>query len=352
MGGRKSSNLNNAPPSQVLWLIPLFLLFLWLANGIFEINEGEVGIVLRFGEQVRATGPGLHWHAPYPIERMERENIGRIRTVEVGYRTNERTQNITTIPQESLMLTEDENIIDIKFAVQYRIDNPTDYLFNLKNQVTTLHQVTESAIREVVGGSAMEYILTKGRNDITRQVHKLVQDTLNGYQAGIIITSVNMQDAQPPEQVQAAFHDAVKAREDEQRLVNEAEAYRNEILPKAQGQAARLIADADAYAAQVVEKATGEGGRFLKILKEYEKAPAITRERLYIETMEEVYAGSRKVIIDSENNNSLMYLPLDKLIQSGEPVRDIRPISTTITQPPKDDAGFLDLESNRGREIR
>lgn len=351
-GGGKAAGGSQGVPEPVFWLLPLLLLLLWLAYGIYQIKEGEVGVVLRFGKYLRMAEPGLHWHIPPPIESLEKVDIGQIRTVEVGYRTNLQAHSTNTIPQESLMLTEDENIIDIKFAVQYRIKSATDYLFNLNQQVMTLHQVTESAIREVVGNSRMEHILTRGRGDVAVQVETLVQAILDRYQAGILVTSVNMQDAQPPEQVQAAFSDAVKAREDEQRQINEAQAYRNDVLPKAKGMAARMVADASAYSAEMEARAQGDAARFLKVLEEYEKAPAVTRERLYLETMEEVYASGRKVIVDSNDSNNLMYLPLDKLINAGKPDAGLQTLSPIQAQEPGDNTSYMPRERNRGRESR
>jgi membrane protease subunit HflK len=214
------------------------------------------------------------------------------------------------------MLTKDENMIDAKFAVQYKIDIVQDYLFNVASPDLTLRHVLESAIRQVVGKNTMDYVLTEGRSDIADKIKEKSQELLNLYETGLVITTVNMQDAQPPEQVQASFSDAVKAREDKQRLINEAQTYANDILPKSRGKAARMLEEAKAYKSQVISKSEGEASRFTQILEEYLKAPEVTNERLYRETMESVFATTSKVVVDSKAN-SMMYLPLDKLINSG-----------------------------------
>ncbi len=289
-------------------------LVVWLAFGFYIVAPAERGIVLHFGKFQSMTEPGLHWRLPYPIGIVEKVNVDEVRTAEIGYRMSGRGQNgITSVPSEALMLTQDENIIDIKFAIQYRIKNGADFLFQVSDPIQTLHQATESAVREVVGKSDMDFVLTEGRSDIASRVGSLTQGILDLYQTGLVITSVNMQDAQPPEQVQDAFHDAVKAREDEQRLINEAQAYSNDIIPKARGLAARQIEEGNAYKEQVVAKAEGEASRFTQIFAEYKKAPDVTRQRLYFETMEGVLANTEKVIIDVQGGNNMMFLPLDKL---------------------------------------
>jgi membrane protease subunit HflK len=215
------------------------------------------------------------------------------------------------------MLTKDENMIDAKFAVQYKVDDAQAYLFNVASPDTTLRHVSESAIRQVVGQNTMDYILTDGRLDIADRILERSQELLHLYKTGLHITTVNMQDAQPPEQVQAAFSDAVKAREDKQRLINEAQTYSNDILPKSRGLAARILEESRAYKSKVVSKSEGESARFVQILREYEKAPVVTRERLYRETMEDVFASTSKVVVDSKAN-SMMYLPIDKLINAKQ----------------------------------
>ena len=284
------------------------LVLLWALSGLYIIKEGKRGVVQEFGAYKETTGPGLHWY-PRFIQSVQKVDIEMVRSANLG---------INAPPEESLMLTQDENIIDIKFTVQYKVSNPRDFLFNVRNPEETLRQAMESAIREVVGKSEMDFIITGGRSEIVAQAQKLMQEILDKYHSGLTVTSLNMQDAQAPQQVQGAFLDAIKAREDEQRLKNEAEAYANEILPKARGQAARIEEEANAYKEQVILQAKGETERFLQILAEYKKAPSVMRNRLYLDSMESVLSKSSKVIVDTRNNN-LLYLPLDKIIGQGTP---------------------------------
>jgi membrane protease subunit HflK len=222
------------------------------------------------------------------------------------------------------MLTQDENIVDVEVAVQWRINEPTEYLFNVLAPSATLRQVTESVVREVIGKSKLDFVLTEGRSEIAEKIKELIQQTLDedsaldDYETGIYISSVEMQPAKPPEEVKAAFDDAIKAREDEQRLVNEAEAYKNDIIPKARGAAARLREEAAAYKARVIAKAEGEASRFEQLLTEYKLAPEVTRERLYLDAMESVLSNTNKVLIDNDNGNSLMYLPIDKILEKRQ----------------------------------
>ena len=318
-GGKPPSNSDTPRLPSVGGLKYIFILVLlvWVLSGIYIIDPAEKGVVLRFGAFQEETGQGPHWHLPYPIETLNRVNVEQIRTVQIGYRdaiSNRRGGNVSS---ESLMLTKDENMIDAKFAVQYKINDVQAYLFNVANPDMTLRHVVESAIRQVVGKNTMDYILTEGRVSIADDIKEKSQELLNIYQTGLQITTVNMQDAQPPEQVQASFSDAVKAREDKQRLINEAQTYANDILPKSRGKAARMLEESKAYKSEVVSKSEGEASRFGQILAEYEKAPGVTRERLYRETMENVFANTSKVIVDSKAN-SMMYLPIDKLINANK----------------------------------
>jgi membrane protease subunit HflK len=300
--------------------IALVALVAWLAYDMaYIIQPAERGVVLRFGQYVDTMQPGLNFRLPQPIESVSRVDVDRNRNVLIGYRsgTEGRSTKSTPVPSEALMLTRDENIVDVRFAIQYNIKSARDYLFNVKNPDLSLREATESAVREAVGKSDMDFVLKEGRSDIVDSVKTLVQNILDNYGTGLMIISVNMQDAQPPEQVQHAFDDAVKAREDQQRLINEAEAYSNDILPKARGGAARQIEEGSAYKEQVVAKAEGEAERFERILAEYKKAPGVTRQRLYLETIEEVLGNTSKVMIDVEGGNNLLYLPLDRLGQEG-----------------------------------
>jgi len=277
-------------------------LVVWALSGIYIIDEGERGVVLQFGAYKKTTTPGPHWH-PRFIQTVERVNVTGIRSVDLGTRT-----------EDALMLTQDENIVDVKFTVQYNIKDARNYLFNARHPDETLRQAAESAVREVVGKNKMDFIITGGRADVVARGEELLQEVIDTYEIGIELTSLNMQEAWAPKQVQAAFDDAVKAREDEQRLINEAEAYANDILPKARGQAARMLEEANAYKATVIAEAEGESARFTSILAEYQQAPSITRKRLYLDAMESVFTQSSKVIIDAEGSGNMLYLPIDKLV--------------------------------------
>ncbi len=293
----------------------------WGFTGVYTVDQGEQAIELRFGKYTETNDAGLHWHIPTPFESVEVINTQNVNTVEVGYRKNGRS--IQSVPRESLMLTEDENIIDIHFAVQYDIKDPSDLLFNVSEYNSrdiadsVVRQATESAVREIVGRNTMDFAITEGRAQLAAETKTLVQDILDRYQTGINVRSVEMQNAQPPEQVKDAFDDVVKAREDEERLKNLAQAYANDIIPKARGFSARIMQEAEAYKASVIAKAEGETSRFDQVLIEYSKAPDITRDRLYLEVMEEVFSRSSKMVIDqSDGGNNVMYLPLDQLLKN------------------------------------
>ncbi|MDG2395747.1 FtsH protease activity modulator HflK [Candidatus Thioglobus sp.] len=319
-GSNKSgkSSTPSAPQGSVKF-IAIVAVLVWMLSGIYIIDPAEKGIVLRFGAFQEETSQGPHWHLPFPIETVNRINVEQIRTAEIGYRNVVKGSRRFggNVSSESLMLTKDENMIDAKFAVQYKVNDAQAYLFNVANPDTTLRHVSESAIRQMVGRNTMDFILTEGRVSIADDIKERSQELLDLYKTGLYITTVNMQDAQPPEQVQASFSDAVKAREDKQRLINEAQTYANDILPKSRGLAARLLEESRAYKSEVVSKSEGESSRFKQILAEYEKAPAVTKERLYRETMESVLASTSKVVVDSKAN-SMMYLPIDKLINAKQ----------------------------------
>jgi membrane protease subunit HflK len=300
--GRKPPGVAGAPGTPLLLVILIAALVIWILWGFYTIDEQERGIVLRFGRYVATLQPGLNFRAPPPIEEVIKINIGQV----------------NTITHKASMLTQDENIVDVEVAVQWRVRDPTQYLFNVTNPAATLRQVVESAVREVIGRSKLDFVLTEGRGEIDTRQKDLIQQTLDQYQAGILIVGVNMQPAKPPEPVKESFDDAIKAREDEQRLVNEAEAYRNEILPKARGQAARMREEANAYKARVVARAEGEASRFEQLLAEYERAPAVTRQRLYLDTIEVVLAGTGKILMGAGGASNLLYLPIERLLeQSG-----------------------------------
>ena len=282
--------------------VVIILLIAWLVFDMtYLVDQQQRGVVLRFGKYVTTLDPGLNIRLPRPIEKVTKVNVGQVRS----------------ITHKASMLTQDENIVDVEVAVQWRIGTATDFLFNVFDPFPTLRQVTESAVREVIGKSELDFVLTEGRSEIAQKIQILIQDVLDDYESGIYISSVEMQPAKPPEEVKAAFDDAIKAREDEQRLVNEAEAYRNDIIPKARGAAARLREESNGYKARVIAKAEGEASRFEQLLIEYQRAPKVTRERLNLDAIESVFSNTNKVLIDNDNGNSLMYLPIDRLIDNN-----------------------------------
>ncbi|PKM37522.1 MAG: FtsH protease activity modulator HflK [Gammaproteobacteria bacterium HGW-Gammaproteobacteria-10] len=309
---------------------------LWGLSGFYIVDEGNHGVVTRFGKYTETTQAGLNWHIPVPIESVELVNVRRQRFIEVGYRSGGAQQTLGSVPKEALMLTKDENIVDVRLAVQYQVKDAKDFLFNVVSPEITLKQVTEAAQRGVVGSSKMDFVLTEGRTEIVAQIREEIQDVMDSYKSGVQITSVNLQDAQPPEQVQGAFEDAIKAREDQQRLINEAEAYSNDVIPKARGAAARKLQEAEGYKQQVIARAEGEASRFLALLGEYKKAPEVTRKRLYIESVQSVLTHSNTVFLDVKSGNNLMYLPLDKIIKQSptdETAQKSQAGSVTQTRP-------------------
>ncbi|RMF94727.1 MAG: FtsH protease activity modulator HflK [Gammaproteobacteria bacterium] len=275
------------------------LLLGWVATGFYRVNDAERGVVLRFGAYTETTQPGLRWHIPWPVESVEKVNVAQV----------------TPFSQKTRMLTADENIVVVDMVVQFQRANPVDYLFNVRDPDGTLRDVSESAIREVVGKSKVDFVLREGRAEIALNTQKVIQEALDEYRTGIIVTKVNLVDANFPEQVEAAVQDAVKAREDKERLGFEAQSYANDILPKARGEAVRRLQDAEAYKARVIANAEGEAARFEQLLAEYRQAPEVTRERLYLETAEQVFANSAKVVIDTESSGNLLYLPIDQLLR-------------------------------------
>jgi membrane protease subunit HflK len=296
----------------------VLLLGVWLATGFYTVQQGETAIILRFGSFQQATTAGLHWRFPTPIETKIIVNTEKVQTVEVGYRSAANNTR-QTVQRESLMLTEDENIIDIAFAVQYRISNANNFLFNVSDQMDVLvRSGTEAAVREVVGKTSMDDVITSGRSIVASQTSEILQRILDRYESGIEIVSVDMQHALPPSEVKPAFDDAVKAREDEVRYKNEAEAYSNDVIPRARGKSARIVQESEAYKATVIAQAKGEASRFTSILKEFNAAPEITRERMYLESIEKVLDGSNLVMVDQENSNNIMYLPLDRMLNRYE----------------------------------
>ena len=315
-GGGNGPQLPSFSPRQFgggIGVLLVLVLVVWLASGFYTIDANQRGVVLRFGKYVSTTEPGLRWRLPSPIESHEVVDLTGVRTVEVGYRGSERN----TALREALMLTDDENIINIQFAVQYVLNDPENYVFNNRFPDEAVGQAAETAMREIVGKSRMDFVLYEGREEIAATAQELMQRILDRYETGIQISRVTMQNAQPPEQVQAAFDDAVKAGQDRERQKNEGEAYANDVVPRARGSASRLIEEANAYRERVVANAEGEASRFSQVFAEYSRAPEITRERLYIETMQQVMSRASKVMIDAQGNGNLLMLPLDKLMQQS-----------------------------------
>jgi membrane protease subunit HflK len=331
-------------PGLVLGLIAL----VWLASGFYIVDASQRGVVLRFGKFIETTMPGPRWHLPYPIESAEIVNVSQVRTVEIGYRNNVKSK----VLKEALMLTDDENIVDVQFAVQYIIKDAGDWLFNNRNPEETVKQVAESAIREVVGRSKMDFVIYQGREQVAVDSQKLMQDIMDRYQVGVQVSRVNMQNAQPPEQVQAAFDDAVKAGQDRERLKNEAEAYANDVIPKARGTASRLMQEAEGHRQRVVANAEGEAARFKQLLPEYAKAPGVTRERLYLDTMQQVLSSTSKVVAESKQGGNILFLPLDKILQMAgtQPAAEAVAPGKPATQEPAPEGGQRSREAFRSRE--
>jgi len=330
-------------------VIAVLLVLAWVASGFYIVDEGQRGVVLRFGKHVETTAPGLRWHMPTPIETVEAVNISQVRTVEIGYRNNVRSK----VLKESLMLTDDENIVDIQFAVQYILSSPEDFLFNNRDAETSVLQVAETAIRQVIGNSKMDFVLYEGREEVAAETTVLMQSILDRYKIGIQINRVTMQNAQPPEQVQAAFDDAVKAGQDRERQVNEGQAYANNVIPRASGASARLMEEANGYKQRVISTAEGDASRFEQVLVEYSKAPGVTRNRMYLDTVQQILSSASKILIDQQSGNNLLYLPLDKLIQmesgAAKPPSGTGMRPQSIPELPQD-ASTRSRESFRSRE--
>jgi len=328
-GGRPSAGGGDGPSGAALSILAILAIIGWLATGLYRVNADERGVVLRFGAYATTTPPGLRWHLPWPIETVEKVAVTRI----------------NNIRQQTRMLTADENIVVVDLVVQYQNADAIKYLFEVLDPDGTLGDISESAIREVIGNKSADFVLLEGRAQIALETQALIQETLDEYGAGIVVTQVNLQDVNFPSQVEAAVQDAIKAREDKERLSFEAQSYANDILPKARGESVRRIQDAEAYKSQVIADAEGEASRFEQLLAEYQKAPSVTRERLYIEAIEEVFQRSSKVLLDAEGSGNLMYLPLDKLLDpsrsfsggaSGRSQMSGSVPSTSVTRPADD----------------
>jgi len=364
---QKNSKSNNGgsqsevPQDQLpVTTIVLIIALIWAATGFYIVDQGSRGVVLRFGKNTEVTMPGPRWHIPFPVESVEVVNLEQVRTLEVGYRSSGNSVARSKELRESLMLTDDENIIDLQFAVQYNLKSAENFLFNNRSADASVRGAAESAIREIVGKRKMDFALYEGREEIAVKAKKLMQEIMDRYDTGINVTSVTMQNAQPPEQVQASFDDAVKAKQDLERQKNEGQAYANDIIPKAKGAASRLTSEAQGYRVKVESEAKGNASRFEQILTQYNRAPEVMRDRIYIEAQEQILSNISKVIVDQKNSNSLLYLPLDKLIQQTSPSSKEN-ISSTINVSPQVDMNQTSLQNlersrdafkSREREVR
>jgi modulator of FtsH protease HflK len=312
-GGGRMPTLNPRQFGGGIGLLIALVAAVWLGSGFYIVDASQRGVVLQFGRFKEATEPGLRWRLPWPIQSHEVVNLTGVRTVEVGYRGSEKNK----VPKEALMLTDDENIVSVQFAVQYLLKDVQSYLFKNRLPDDAVVQASETAIREIVGKSKMDFVLYEGRDVIAASTQKLIQEILDRYETGIQVRSVSMQSTQPPEQVQAAFDDAVKAGQDKERQKNEGQAYANDVIPRAKGTASRLQQESEGYRARLIAMAEGDASRFKQLLTEYNKAPEVTRQRLYLETVQQVYANTSKVMIDAKGSGNLLYLPLDKLMQAA-----------------------------------
>lgn len=341
-GGKRGGGNNGGPiggggpsPRQSkigLGVIVVVSLAIWLASGFFIVQEGQVAVITQFGKYNSTSQAGFQWRVPAPIQSHEMVNLSQLRTFEVGFRGNARNR----VLPESLMLTDDENIVDVQFVVQYRLraDGAPDYLFKTKDPDESVRQVSQSAMREVVGTRSMDFVLYEGRTAVAAEVQKQMQQILDRYQTGIQLSSVAIQNVQPPEPVQAAFDDAVKAGQDLERQINEGQAYRNQIVPLADGQSSRMLEQAEGYRARVVGAAVGDAARFTSVLAEYRKAPEVLRERMYLETMQQMFANASKILVDTAGSNNMLYLPLDKITQqAAQGAMRPNPLANTPVQP-------------------
>jgi len=301
------------------WMILVVILAIWLASGIYIVNPDQIGVIQRFGAYRHTTNPGPHWRLPWPIEKITKPRVTKVERLEIGFRTYPGGDpgQIRSVPEESLMLTGDENIVKLEFIVQYRIKDPMEYLFQVRDQVATIKQASEAAMREVIGKRKIDEALTEGKAQIQNDTQTLLQETLDKYQAGLKIVAVQLQDVHPPDEVLQAFRDVASAKEDKSRLMNEAEGYRNDVVPKARGEAAKLVKEAEAYKEVRIDRADGDAQRFLKLLAEFQRAPEVTRKRVYLEAMEELLPGLDKFILENNFGKSIIpYLPMERKPQA------------------------------------
>lgn len=340
-------------------LIAAVVVLIWLGTGFFIVQEGQQAVITQFGKYKSTAGAGFNWRLPYPIQRHELIFVTQIRSVDVGRDTVIKATGL----RESAMLTEDENIVEIKFAVQYRLSDARAYLFESRNPAEAVVQAAETAVREVVGKMKMDSALSEERDQIGPRVRALMQKILDRYKVGIEVVGINLQQGgvRPPEQVQAAFDDVLKAGQERERAKNEAQAYANDVVPRAVGSASRLKEEADAYKARIVAQAQGDAQRFRSVLAEYQKAPQVTRDRMYLDTMQQIYGNVTKVLVDSRQGSNLLYMPLDKILQatatggelpavSGAASVPVAPSNPPATASP--DARTRDAARSRDRDVR
>jgi membrane protease subunit HflK len=351
--GRRRGGGDEPPPrTPTSWqfgggagVLIALVLVIWLASGFYIVVEGTRGVVLTFGRYSQETMSGLRWRLPWPIQSHEIVNLAQVRTLEVGYRNNVRTK----VLKESLMLTDDENIVDLQFAVQYLVKDSRDFVFNVRRPDESAQQIAETAMREVIGKNRMDAILYETQVDVANKARDLMQQIHDRYGTGITVSTVTIQNAQPPEQVQAAFDDAVKAGQDRERQKNEGQSYANDVIPRARGTAARLQQEADGYRQRVIANAEGDASRFKQVLTEYAKAPAVTRERIYIETMQAILTSTSKIMMDYRGAGNLLYLPLEKVMQSAGAPTEGAPARAAPAEPAPE-AGPRSRETLRNRE--
>jgi membrane protease subunit HflK len=353
--GRKRRDGGGEPPSSGgrfafggAGLLFLVVIAIWAASGFFIVVEGQRGIVLTFGKYAREATSGLSWRMPWPIQSHEIVNLSQVRTLEVGYRNNVRTK----VLKESLMLTDDENIVDVQFAVQYLVKDARDYVFKVRRPDESAMQIAETAMREVIGKNRMDAILYETQVDVANKARDLMQQIHDRYETGIQISTVTIQNAQPPEQVQAAFDDAVKAGQDRERQKNEGQAYANDVIPRARGTSSRLLQEAEGYKQRVIANSEGDASRFKQVLTEYAKAPQVTRERIYIDTMREVLSSTNKIMMDYRGSGNLLYLPLDKIMQQAgsAPLTESQSAQKPAEPPPAGDPGPRSRDTLRNRD--
>jgi membrane protease subunit HflK len=340
-------------------LIAAVVVLIWLGTGFFIVQEGQQAVITQFGRYKSTVGAGFNWRLPYPIQRHELVTVTQIRSVDVGRDTVVKATGL----RESAMLTEDENIVEIKFAVQYRLNDARAWLFESKNPQDAVTQAAETAVREVVGKMRMDSALAEERDQIASRVRTLMQAILDRYNVGIEVVGINLQQGgvRPPEQVQAAFDDVLKAGQERERAKNEAQAYANDVIPRAVGTASRLKEEAEGYKAKIVAQAQGDAQRFRSVLAEYQKAPQVTRDRMYLDAMQQIYGSVTKVLVDSSKGSNLLYLPLDKILQQVSPggvAADAAPTtglpapSAATTTPSAADSRTRDNPRSRERESR